>query len=92
MTALKFINLPPVKWKDAVDAMSSSERASLLLGIESIAMQSALALGYIDRRYASLSHESDSGHERGVKKANACLVALRNAFGYSYPEAGKINF
>lgn len=81
--ALRILQRPIAEWPQAIN----STRASLQeieSDLSALTQRAALLTAYLGHRYNTGC--GDQGHEASAKKANRCLVAVRRALGFSYPQ------
>lgn len=71
------------------DEMSGTQRGKLAEDLQDLALSAAWKSAYLDHRHGSGC--GDQGHADSVKHANKVLKAVRQAFGFTYPERGAIN-
>lgn len=79
----------PVGLQAKADAMTASDRGRLGEQLQTVAITAAWRSAYLDARYGSGC--GDQGHDDAVKAAYRVSIALRKAFGFTYPERGAIN-
>lgn len=86
--AQKILNRPVAEWPRLLDACYGVVPAGTMIQIEhelaALIQKAALLHVYIASRYnAGLG---DQGHESSAKHANATLIKIRRALGFSYPK------
>jgi len=85
-TLKSLTKLPPVKWDRRVSSLSSTDQLELNRAVESDAQRLILLGEYLSSR------SNGQDHAGAVKRANARVVKVRRAMGFTYPERGLVHF
>lgn len=80
MTAIEFIELPPVEWEAAIAKLEGFERRELENRMTDLAQRVVLAHGYLDAQHNQIDHDL------GVRWGNGRVTKFRKSAGFAYPK------
>lgn len=81
---LKLLETPVSQWPQALNSHKGSSLQDVEAELSALVQRAALLHAYVSHRYNTGC--GDQGHDASAKKANAELVKIRRAMGFSYPQ------
>lgn len=84
--AQRFMQLPPVQWREAMDKLSERDGSLLEGELCALAQSYARAAGYVAHRFPG-PQRTEEPHQIAVKAANRAVADLRRALGFTLPNA-----